>query len=232
MESVSAVRHALSAPICEKPTFNFFSAAELKNDSARLKIAAKNNRRNFMRESFRENESGRQSPGGARRSREIPVCHHSRPVLYSSQAAEQPAIAFMETTMENAVIEKTRELCQTILDQPEYKTIRSQVDAFLNNEQAQAAYQTLSSKGEYLQHKQAQSLPLSGEEIAEYESHREAFFNNPVARDFVGAQQTIHKMQETVAQYVAKTYELGRIPTADDFDSGGCGHGCGCDHGH
>ena len=136
----------------------------------------------------------------------------------------------METTTENAVIEKTRELCQTILSQPEYQAIRRQVDAFLSDEQAQAQYQLLSSKGEYLQHKQAQNLPLSGEEVQDYESHREAFFNNPVARDFIGAQQAIHKMQETVAQYVAKTYELGRLPSPDDFDSGNCGPSCGCSH--
>jgi cell fate (sporulation/competence/biofilm development) regulator YlbF (YheA/YmcA/DUF963 family) len=136
----------------------------------------------------------------------------------------------METITETAVIEKTRELCQTILDQPEYQTIRRQVEAFLKNEKAQEQYQLLSSKGEYLQHKQAQNLPLANEEVAEYETHRETFFNNPVARDFVGAQQAIHKMQETVAQYVAKTYELGRIPNADDFDSGDCGPSCGCGH--
>lgn len=134
----------------------------------------------------------------------------------------------METTTENAVIEKTRELCETILRQPEYQTIRRQVDAFLNDESAQSQYQTLASKGEHLQQKQSQGLPLSGEEVNEYESQREAFFNNPVARDFVGAQQAIHKMQETVAQYVAKTFELGRIPNGDDFDSGSCGSGCGC----
>ena len=134
----------------------------------------------------------------------------------------------METTIESALIEKTRELCQTILSQPEYQTIRQQVDAFMENEQAQAAYQALSSKGEYLQHKQAQSLPLSGEEIADYESHREKFFGDPVSRDFVAAQQSIHKMQETVTSYVAKTFELGRVPAAEDFDSGSCGAGCGC----
>src|SRR5688572_3219867 len=135
----------------------------------------------------------------------------------------------METTItDNAVMEKTRELCQTILNLPEYQKVRTQVDSFLNDEKAQEQYQALSSKGEYLQHKQAQNLPLSGEEIAEYESHREMFFNNPVARDFVGAQQAIHKMQETVTQYVAKTFELGRVPVAEDFDSGSCGSGCGC----
>jgi cell fate (sporulation/competence/biofilm development) regulator YlbF (YheA/YmcA/DUF963 family) len=134
----------------------------------------------------------------------------------------------MTTTTENAVIEKTRELCQTILDQPEYQAIRKHVDAFFDNEQAQAAYQALSAKGEYLQHKQEQRLPLSGEEIAEYEAHREEFFKNPVAKDFMSAQQQIHKMQETVAQHVAKTFELGRVPNAEDFEAGSCGSGCGC----
>ena len=132
------------------------------------------------------------------------------------------------TATDNAVIEKTRELCQTILDQPEYQKIRQQVDAFFENEQAQAAYQTLSSKGESLQHKQEQRLPLSGEEIADYEAQREQFFANPIARDFMGAQQAIHKMQETVTQHVAKTFELGRVPNAEDFEAGSCGSGCGC----
>ena len=134
----------------------------------------------------------------------------------------------METITENVVIEKTRELCQTILEQPEYQAIRRQVDAFMSDGKAQEQYQALSTKGEYLQHKQAQSLPLSGEEIADYESHREKFFGDPVSRDFVAAQQSIHKMQETVASYVAKTFELGRVPAAEDFDSGSCGTGCGC----
>ncbi len=132
------------------------------------------------------------------------------------------------TATENAVLEKTRELCQTILDQPEYQKLRAGVDAFFNNEQAQAAYQTLSSKGESLQHKQEQRLPLSGEEIADYEAQREHFFADPIARDFMAAQQAIHKMQETVAQHVAKTYELGRVPTDEDFEAGSCGSGCGC----
>ena len=44
------------------------------------------------------------------------------------------------------------------------------------------------------------------------------------------AQQEMHKVQESVGQYIAKTLELGRMPTSDDFSSGSCGHGCGCHH--
>jgi hypothetical protein len=31
---------------------------------------------------------------------------------------------------------------------------------------------------------------------------------------------------------VSKTLELGRVPTEEDLDSGGCGSGCGCGHNH
>ncbi len=132
-------------------------------------------------------------------------------------------------TEQNAVVRKTRELCQTILDQPEYQSIRTRIDSFLADDEAKAQYQRLSEKGEVLQQKQQQGSPLSDAEIADFESHRQAFFSNPVAKDFVDAQQEMHEVQESVTRYVAKTFEIGRVPAAGDFES--CGHdGCGCQH--
>jgi cell fate (sporulation/competence/biofilm development) regulator YlbF (YheA/YmcA/DUF963 family) len=138
----------------------------------------------------------------------------------------------MQTATDNAVLEKTRELCQTILEQPEFQTVRRDVDNFLNDADAKAQYEKLAEKGEYLHHKQHQGLPLSGEEISEYEGMRETFMANPVARGFLNAQQAMQKVQETVGQYVSKSLELGRVATDEDMDSGGCGSGCGCDHNH
>jgi cell fate (sporulation/competence/biofilm development) regulator YlbF (YheA/YmcA/DUF963 family) len=135
----------------------------------------------------------------------------------------------MQTITEESVItQKTRELCQTILDQPEVQNIRRQIESFMTNDEAKTQYQLLSEKGEFLQHKQQQGLPLSNEEIADFEQSREALFNNPVARGFLDAQQEMHKMQESLGQYVAKTFELGRVPSPDDLQSGSCGSGCGC----
>src|SRR5262245_35770879 len=136
----------------------------------------------------------------------------------------------MQTISSSPLIDKTRELCQTILNQPEYQAIRQQIEAFMGSEDAKAQYQLLSEKGEYLQHKQNQGVRLSDEEVAAFEQERERFFSNPVARGFADAQQQMHKMQETVSQYVGKTFELGRVPEPDDFSSGGCGPSCGCGH--
>lgn len=137
----------------------------------------------------------------------------------------------MQTMTENnAVLDKTLELCQAILDQPDFRDIRRKVDAFLSDEAAKAQYQLLSEQGESLQYKQQHGLPLPPEEIAEFEKVREAFMNNPVARGFLDAQHEIQQVQESVGQHVSKTFELGRVPTPEDFESGSCGSGCGCHH--
>jgi cell fate (sporulation/competence/biofilm development) regulator YlbF (YheA/YmcA/DUF963 family) len=132
------------------------------------------------------------------------------------------------TTEDTIILQKTRELCETIVQQPEFQEIRSRIDAFMANEEAKSQYQRVIEKGESLQQKQQMGLPLSNEEITEFEGHRESLVNNPVAKGFLDAQNQMHKVQESVGQYVAKTFELGRIPSAEDFDSGSCGSGCGC----
>jgi len=134
------------------------------------------------------------------------------------------------TTDETVIIAKTRELCQTIIDQPEYQSIRRRVDTFLGNEEAKNQYQLVVEKGDALQQKQQFGLPLEGEEITEFERNRENLLKNPVAQDFLDAQQEIHQIRESVVQFVTKTFELGRVPTIDDFSSGSCGSGCGCAH--
>ena len=137
----------------------------------------------------------------------------------------------METMIEETpVIRKTKELCQTILEQPNMQSIRQRIDAFMGDEQTRAQYDGLVTKGQALQQKQQLSLPLSGEEVAEFEQHREALLSNPVAKGFLDAQEELHEVQESIHQYVNKTLELGRLPSEEDINGGSCGHGCGCHH--
>ena len=83
-------------------------------------------------------------------------------------------------------------------------------------------------KGDALQHRQQTGMPLDNAEIAEFEKNRESLLNNPVAANFLTAQQQMHKIQESVMQYVSKTFELGRVPEPEDFPAESCGSGCGC----
>src|SRR5436309_10553646 len=137
----------------------------------------------------------------------------------------------MEAIADNStVLQKTRELCQAILDRPDFPMLRGQVDAFLADESIKTQYQELSDRGAMLQHKQQTGMPLDMAEIADFEKRREAFLGSPVAQGFLAAQQAMQTVQESVSQYVTKTFELGRMPQQEDLDNGSCGLGCGCHH--
>ena len=140
----------------------------------------------------------------------------------------------MQTTQDGVITEKTRELCQAILDQPNMRSARQRIDSFVADEKARTQYEDLLAKGQKLQQKQQQSQQLSGEEISDFEKQREALLSNPVARGFLEAQEEMQQVHQSINQFVSKTLELGRMPTKSDFEEDGhCGHGgCGCGHSH
>jgi cell fate (sporulation/competence/biofilm development) regulator YlbF (YheA/YmcA/DUF963 family) len=139
----------------------------------------------------------------------------------------------MQTTQDTAITEKTRELCQAILDQPNFRSARQRIETFVADDKARAQYEGLMAKGQALQQKQQRSQQLTGEEISQFEKEREALLGNPVARGFLEAQEEMHHVHQSINQYVSKTLELGRMPIAADFESEeGCGDGCGCGHNH
>ncbi len=133
--------------------------------------------------------------------------------------------------MPTKIEEKTRELCQTIVDQPEMMSIRKRIDTFMADAGARGQYETVMSKGQALAGKAAQSArSLDGAEIADFEKHRDALLNNPVAREFLDAQEELHQIQHSIQKHISKTLELGRVPGRGGSGRGSCGHGCGCHH--
>ena len=132
------------------------------------------------------------------------------------------------TAVESAIEQKTRELCQTILDQPEFRDLRRNIDSFMSNDSAKDEYQALLEKSDHLNHKQQQGVRLTESEISEYEAQREKVVGNPIASSFIRAQQEVHEIQEMVNKYLSKTFELGRVPSAEEMEEGSCGTGCGC----
>ena len=130
--------------------------------------------------------------------------------------------------MPTKIEEKTRELCQTIVEQPEMASIRRRIDTFLSDAAARGQYETVMNKGQALQEKQARSQPLESAEIADFEKHRDALMQNSIARGFLDAQEELHAMQHSIQKHISKTIELGRVPGEADLEEGSCGHGCGC----
>jgi len=132
---------------------------------------------------------------------------------------------------DNTILEKTRELCQTIIAQPKVVSIRQRIDAFLADATARAQFENVVSRGQKLQEKQDSGLQPDTIEIADFEKHRDALLKNPVAQGFLGAREELHEIQHSIQQYISKTLELGRVPTEADLGDGSCGGGgCSCNH--
>jgi cell fate (sporulation/competence/biofilm development) regulator YlbF (YheA/YmcA/DUF963 family) len=134
------------------------------------------------------------------------------------------------TQIEDAVRQKTLELCETLVQQSQFQSIRQRVESFMADSAAQRQYQSLNEKGRALHERQHEGMPLDAREIAAFDSERDAFLSNPVAKGFIDAQEEMHELQQGVQQMVTKTFELGRIPSEEDLQEGSCGHGCGCHH--
>jgi cell fate (sporulation/competence/biofilm development) regulator YlbF (YheA/YmcA/DUF963 family) len=132
--------------------------------------------------------------------------------------------------MPTKIEEKAKELCATIIAQPEMISIRKRIDVFLSDAAARGQYETVTSKGQVLHEKQHNGQPLESLEISDFEKSREALLANPVARGFLDAQEELHEIQNSIQKQISKTLELGRIPTAEDLAEGSCGNGCGCHH--
>lgn len=136
-------------------------------------------------------------------------------------------------TQESPVIEKTIELCETIVAQPHFQRVTRDIEAFLADGPARSMYEGLVEKQHFLMNKQERGQALTEEEIADFEAERERVLNHPLASAFLEARDHIQRVQGSISQYVAKTFELGRVPEAADLSSGGCcggggGGGCGC----
>lgn len=129
---------------------------------------------------------------------------------------------------ESIVIQKTKELCQSILDHPAYLEIRRTFTAFVADESLRHQYERLCDLQDHLHAKYETGQAISDEDLEEFEREERAFLSNPLAQEFIQAQRTLHRIEKIISEYVRKTFELGRLPTEDDFDSGSCGPSCGC----
>ena len=137
----------------------------------------------------------------------------------------------METSVQiPAVDEKIRDLCQAIIERPDFSDLRRRIDAFMADEKVKYEYQMLNDSGAMLQQKQQHGAPITEEEIGRFEALRDSFMKNPVATEFLDTQQEVSRVQDNILKHVQKTLELGRVPTAEDMNDGSCcsNQGCGC----
>jgi len=124
----------------------------------------------------------------------------------------------------------TNHLCEAIVSQDGFAELYKKIDAFINDEKLKYEYSMLNERGALLQQKQQAGGEISDEEIAGFEKLRDEFMTNPVATQFLEAQEEVQQVQDRIHQVIAKTFEVGRVPQSEDFDFCSDGFGnCGCE---
>ena len=79
---------------------------------------------------------------------------------------------------QSPVIEKTKELCQLITENAEYKSLIATVESFLSNDEARLLYQSVHERSEELRDKQRSGVELAETEIAAFKDVRAQMENN------------------------------------------------------
>jgi cell fate (sporulation/competence/biofilm development) regulator YlbF (YheA/YmcA/DUF963 family) len=128
---------------------------------------------------------------------------------------------------ESGIILRTRDLCQALVEQPDFVDLKGRLDAFLSDELLKFKFQQVNDLGNLLQMKQGQGLELKPDEIETFEKLRDDLLGNPVAKGFLDAQQQMQQLHQMVDKFIDRTFELGRRPEFDEVHDGSCGD-CGC----
>jgi len=124
--------------------------------------------------------------------------------------------------------QKTRDLCQSIVDLPNFPQLKERVAAFMADELIKFKFQMVTERGNLLQLKQNAGAELTDEEVNTFNQLREDLMASDVARNFLEAQQEVARIQDQVMRHLTLTFELGRVPSDEDVNDGCCSSGCGC----
>lgn len=134
----------------------------------------------------------------------------------------------MNTETLDIVQDRIHGLCQTLVEQPDFGRSRRLIEAFLSDREAQEQYERLDRYGAMIDAKQRQGEVASQKEIDEFERLRSDFFGRSSSQGFMEARRHMLRVQELVSRYIARTFELGRVPLPEEM-ANGCGSGCSCE---
>ncbi len=136
-------------------------------------------------------------------------------------------VAGMETEVKDPpIVEKTKELCATLLAQPEVADMLADINAFLAKEELRSRYDVLTMQGEALAQRQQLGLEITPEEYEKFEKERDEWLSHELSQKFLDAQKRMQALQDQLHQYVSKTFELGRVPESFEIDT--CCNDCDC----
>ncbi len=141
---------------------------------------------------------------------------------------EPPMTATEIQAAPTTIEEKTRELCECIVEDAVFTSAQGKIEAFLGDDDAKTLYRDWQQQAEMLHQKHHQGEEASPEELAELKAREEKVMSHPVGADFVAAEDTMNRLFQSVTRMVQKTLQNGEVPSPEEMEEC-CGNsGCGC----
>lgn len=128
------------------------------------------------------------------------------------------------TTTAPSLEDKTRELCQFIIDSPNFVTAQGRCDAFDDDVAAQKLYQNWREFEMDLHRRHQEGYQPNQDDIAKLEKLRGEAMKNSTLVDFVEAEEALNGMFGKVVKILQRTLQTGAVPTDEELEEC-CGSG-------
>ncbi len=114
------------------------------------------------------------------------------------------------------VLEATTKLCAVLAQSPVIIASKARIGLFFQDQKATELFRKVTAYGEELRSKHLAGMPPTEEEIAQFDQLRQNVVDNPLARDFLEARQTIDDMLVTINQFMSMAIDKGKAPTLEE----------------
>lgn len=138
------------------------------------------------------------------------------------------------TSLTPELVELTAKLASAFAESQKVVAAKAKIGLFYQNAEATDLFRKVNEYGEELRNKHMAGMPPSEEEIAKFDSLRQAVIENPLCNGFLESRQMLDDMLNTVNQYLCLAIERGAAPTDEEvaeslnqqLSSCSCGGGC------
>ena len=115
----------------------------------------------------------------------------------------------------DVIINKVKELCESILENSLVKDYQYCNNYLINNSEIAAQYDALLDMEDDFTKKESQNIKIDDNEIKEYDKYFEELQKNETLNKLFNVQNKIHNLTHIVNDFIIYTIENGKVPTIE-----------------
>lgn len=130
--------------------------------------------------------------------------------------------------MSQQVLDQAFELGKKIAESDEFKAVQQAESTMLSDPEAQKLLMEFQQMQQQQRQKQESGLPITPDEIKNFEQMELKMLQNPLIKNFSEAQHNFQELLNTVNETINNTMLDKRDNAGSSCSSGSCSGSCGC----